>query len=98
MTGDRPLGNEKRGSDFPVRTTLRNEGGDAAFGGRKPLFARPPADAPELAARLLGPVCGPDMFEAIERGLDRLAGVPFLTRSPPRDSEREQCPSLSVGV
>src|SRR5262245_65996412 len=38
------------------------------------------------------------MLEAVERGLDRLAGAPLLPGSPPHDSEREQCPGLAEGV
>src|SRR5262245_37966346 len=98
MTGNCPFGDEERGGDLPVRAAFCDQGGDAALGGCQPLLARPPADAPELAARPFDPGRGSEMLEAVERGLDRLAGGPRVPRATPHDSKREQCPSLAERV
>ena len=41
---DRPLAEEQRGGDLPVRPALGDERGDAALGRRQPFLARAPAD------------------------------------------------------
>ena len=52
---DRPLAEEQRGGDLPVRAALGDEGGDAALRRGQSLLARAPADPPELGARLRRP-------------------------------------------
>ena len=55
VAGDRPLRDEKRGGDLPIRTAFCDQGGDPPLGGREPFFAPAPADVSELAASLLDP-------------------------------------------
>src|SRR5262245_38369428 len=98
MTGNRPFCDEERGGDFPVRATFRNEGRDAMLSRRQPFLAPAPADASKLAASLLDPGCGPELFEAVKRGLARFARAPPLPGPHPDDAEREQCPSRTEGV
>ena len=78
--------------------TLGDEHGDPALGGGQPFLARTSTDLPELAARLLDPGRGPELLEAGERSLDRLAGAALLPRAPPDDAEREQRASPSERV
>jgi hypothetical protein len=98
MTGDRPLREEQSGRDLAVRAALCNKGGDAALGRRQPLLTPAPADAPELAASLLGPVRRVELFETVERTLDRIACVPLLAGPPRGDAEPEQCSGFPEGV
>jgi len=55
VAGDRPLAEEECGCHFPVRSTVDNQGGDAALGRRQPFLARSPANASELGTRLPDP-------------------------------------------
>ena len=44
VAGNRPLAQEQRRGDLPVRPALGNQGGDAMLGRRQPLLARAAAD------------------------------------------------------
>jgi hypothetical protein len=98
MAGDRPLCEEQLGRDLTVRATFSNQHSDASLGGRQPLLTPAAADAPKLAACFLGPVRSPELLETIERDLDRIAGVPFLSCPPPDHAEPEQRSSLAEGI
>ena len=85
---DRALTEEQCRGDLTVRSAVRNQHGDAAFGRREPVGVRAAADAAKLLARLLDPAGRAERLEAGQRLLDRLPGRPLLPRSSPDHAHR----------
>ena len=98
MTGDGPLGDKERSSYLPVRPSFCNQRGDAALGGRQSFLTPSAAYAPQLFAGPFGPDRSSDLFETVERSLDRLTGTQLLPFPPSDDAEPEQRSSLAEGI
>ena len=90
MRLNRPLAQEQRRRNLPVRSSLAHERSDANLGGCQPFLSRAPTDATKLAARPLDPGGRAKLLEAAERSADRVAGRALLPRPPADDPEREQ--------
>ena len=87
---DRALTEEERRGHLAIRPAFGDERRDALLRRSQPVLARATPDAAELGARLLDPGRRPELLEAGERRLDRLACRPLLPRPAPDDPEREQ--------
>src|ERR1700736_6311636 len=94
----RPLAEEQCGGYFPIRPTLRNQGGDAALGRRQPFLACAPPDASELVTRLADPGDSPELLKAAERFADRVAGAALLACAPVDDPKRKQRSRAAEGI
>ena len=98
VAGNGPLAEKERGGDLAIRLPFGNEGRDAALGRREPFGPLSTSQATQLGARLRGPARGSDLFEPIERSLDRLACGHLLAEAASCDAERQQgtCPAKGV--
>src|SRR5215203_2239592 len=94
----RPLAEEERRGDLPIRLSAGDEVRDAALGRCQTFYTCTPTDPSELGARPCRPAHGPQLRELGERRLDRLAGCALLPRAPPDEAQREQRPRAAERV
>src|SRR5262245_33947623 len=90
---DRLHGQEELVGDLLVRPAVRDQGGDALFGGGQGCGRRgPPSDPRELARRPLAPRRRPEGLETIEGTLESLPSGPLLPASSQDGPEGQERP------
>jgi hypothetical protein len=98
VAGNRPFSEEQCSGDFPVRSTLGNQGGDATLRRGQALLVHAPADASELGQRPPDPGGRPELLEAAERGGNRVAGGALHPCPSSDGAERKRGSSAAEGI